>query len=142
MSTIIEEPSAGPIHPPGLLPLPNDRLWKPHEDKYWTQLREQWNSAVDLNEADHVAPSAESHAKHVQHLDDHSHGSEEDMDDIDLCTANGTVFRIVLAHGDQHAQERDSGGSPAAHRTMGIQPGPRHINHTPLVDALSLHFPP
>jgi hypothetical protein len=146
MSTIVEEPSADPIRPPGLLPLPSDRLWKPHEDKYWRNLREQWGSTVDLNEDDDVTHRAETDTDvHVRHLQDHSknsHGSEDDMHDIDICTANGTVFHIVLAHGEQHAPERDSGGSPAVHRTVGGQPGPRHINHTPLTDALSLHFPP
>jgi hypothetical protein len=146
MSTIIEESSADPIRPPGLQPLQGDRLWKPHEDGYWTNLREQWGSATDLNEADDEAHNPDM--QHIRHLEDHSqgsHGSEDDMNDgVDFLTADGTVFRIVLAHGLQHVQERDSGGSPAVHRTTTLdgQPNPRHINRTPLTDAVSLHFPP
>jgi len=143
MKAVSEAPSTTghPIRPPGLLPLPNERLWKPHEDKYWTSLRKQW--AADFDE------SSGSQNGHDSSSDDH-----EEMDNVDLTTAHdGTLFRIVLPSSIAvHAeQECDTGG--AAHtrtRSNGHEPqragpalGSRGINHsTPIADAISLHLPP
>lgn len=152
MNPTSEDSSAGPSRPPGLLPLPGDRLWKPHEEKYWMNLREQWGSTLDLNDDEDDIDHANSHIRQLHNDENHSrtgHGSEEgeNMHDIDLCTANGTVFRIVLAHGEQGAQECDSGGIPATRRshdaaTVTERPTVRYINQTPLADAVALHLPP
>ncbi|CAG7847652.1 SubName: Full=Uncharacterized protein {ECO:0000313/EMBL:CCA72477.1} [Serendipita indica DSM 11827] len=79
-----------PRNPPGL-PLPADRLWQPHEDGYWRKLREEWGSTLDLNKVE----------------DDQERIDGEDMDEVDLATANGTVFRIVLADDGRNAHSHD-----------------------------------
>lgn len=76
---------------------------------------------------------------------------ENEMDDVDLTTANGTVFRIVLAHGDQRRPECERTGGSVATRTRslehhqeraGLPLSTRSINRAPLTDAISLHLPP
>jgi len=134
-----------PTRPPGLLPLVGERLWKPHEDSYWASLREMWGSNVDLAETrddnDRVRSVALAHNEAGQ--DD----LKEDLLNADLCTENGTVFRIVLPNKPQSTTaERDNNHAPAGGRTSygGTTGAPRRpsINHTPISDALALHLPP
>jgi len=70
----------GPILPPGLMPLPDERLWHPHDDQYWQHLREMWGSRPESPEPGFKQDNLE----------------EEDMEDIDLRSANERTFRIAL----------------------------------------------
>lgn len=132
-----------PIRPPGLLPLPGERLWKPHEDKYWSSIREMWGSNLDLTD-----PDNEDSVNRFSTYDNHTsrHQSKDDIQEDDLETANGTVFRIVLPNQPQKATiERDNDLATAGGRTSSerIAGAPRNsINHTPLSNAIALHLPP
>ena len=90
-------------------------------------------------------PHDEDDLHHNSHHDDEAnrYDMKRQMDDVDLCTENGTVFRIVLPN--QATSERDNnvattGGRASAERMAGA---PRTtINQSPLNDALALHLPP
>lgn len=66
-----------PTRPPGLTPLPDERLWHPRDDEYWQQLRGMWGAHQETPE-----PTFQS--------------DSEDMDDIDLRSANERTFRIAF----------------------------------------------
>lgn len=149
-----------PIHPPGLVPPSSEeRLWRPHEDKYWQNLREMWGSTLDLHEADNHADGRVHPNDHS--VEDHDRDGMHDVDinareDLDLCTAGGTVFRIVLADGQNQptvsVMERDNsdvaprhpptGGARLSHSAERSATNSNHRNSTPLNDALALHLPP
>lgn len=132
-----------PTRPPGLIPLHSGRLWRPHEDQYWTSIRNMWGSHIDLTgtheENDRHGSSAPASHETSQY------DPKKAIRDTDLCTENGAVFRIVLPNNAQKtAAEGDnnhvSAGRSSSERTTGA---PRSsINHTPINDALALHLPP
>lgn len=133
-----------PTRPPGLLPLPGERLWKPHEDKYWHSIREMWGSDVDLTDPEHEEDARRSSSPCES--EPSPSDSKDEMRNEDLCTANGTVFRIILPGQAQNTTvERDinlvtAGGRTSSEGTTGA---PRtSINHTPLSNAIALHLPP
>jgi hypothetical protein len=158
-----------PIHPPGLVPpSQEERLWRPHEDKYWQNLREMWGSTLDLHEADNHASGHADKSNNNRSIEDHHQDRDDDddgmhdvdinpRDDLDLTTAGGTVFRIVLADGQNQPTvsvlERDNtdvappaGGSHLlSHSNANTERSATNWNHrnsTPLNDALALHLPP
>lgn len=139
--------SQGPAHPPGLNPDQDERLWQPHEDQYWNNLRDMWGSNSDLNDPEHghdadtdeASSSSGSHSNSPAGSRRHSREANLNRNDPSrLVDTSGNMidtFKIDL---------------PGRHsnRTVGTQTSQERqgtnalTNSAPLTKALSIHLPP
>ncbi|KAG8830813.1 hypothetical protein FRC17_004180 [Serendipita sp. 399] len=112
-----------PRRPPGLLPLPGERLWQPHEDGYWKSLRAQWGSTLDIHEEDEdsatveeseESASAASTAASAMRSFSRSDAVPSQENNM-VVDEQGTVFHIVLP-------DRSTGPTPVNHKHNHHQP--------------------